>query len=287
MVVSLSVANYKMPNKNRPILITGAHRSGTTWIGNMIAKSKQVCYIKEPFSIKHRPGVCSAKFDYHFTYINSENEAKYFDQIQDTINLKYKLRSDLESIREFSHIKKLLKNYYTFQKGKVRNARALFKDPISIFSSDWLCNRFGFQVVVLVRHPAAFASSVKRLGLYHPFSNFLNQPLLMNQFPIQYKRQIENFTSTQLENQSIKNPDIIDQIILLWNLIYSYVITMTSKHPDWLIVRHEDISLNPQKYFKQIFEYLSLEYDEKILNKILSYSDANNPPEIKKHHWQQ
>jgi LPS sulfotransferase NodH len=50
----------------KPILVTGSHRSGSTWVGTMLATSPSVGYVQEPFSLNHRPGIFSAKFDYWF-----------------------------------------------------------------------------------------------------------------------------------------------------------------------------------------------------------------------------
>ena len=38
----------------RPILVTGAHRSGTTWVGKMLALAPGVAYVHEPFNPLHR-----------------------------------------------------------------------------------------------------------------------------------------------------------------------------------------------------------------------------------------
>ncbi len=54
------------------------------------------------------------------------------------------------------------------------------KDPLALFSSEWLASEFDMDVVLLVRHPAAFAASVRRQGYHHPFSHFLLQPALMD-----------------------------------------------------------------------------------------------------------
>ena len=43
----------------KPILVTGSHRSGTTWVGKMLAATGSVGYIHEPFNLKNRPGICS------------------------------------------------------------------------------------------------------------------------------------------------------------------------------------------------------------------------------------
>lgn len=33
------------------ILVTGSHRSGTTWIGQMLSQDKNTMYVYEPFNI--------------------------------------------------------------------------------------------------------------------------------------------------------------------------------------------------------------------------------------------
>ncbi len=44
-------------------------------------------------------------------------------------------------------------------------ARPLLKDPIAVLSAPWLERTFGMQVVFSVRHPAAFAASLKTARL--------------------------------------------------------------------------------------------------------------------------
>ncbi len=59
----------------RPILVTGAHRSGTTWIGKMLALAPGVGYVHEPFSPLTAPGISGAPFDRFFAYVTAENAA--------------------------------------------------------------------------------------------------------------------------------------------------------------------------------------------------------------------
>ena len=70
-------------DRNRPILLTGSHRSGTTWVGKIISASNSVGYIMEPFNISHpRSGLVGVKFDYWFQYINHENGSLYYEPIK-------------------------------------------------------------------------------------------------------------------------------------------------------------------------------------------------------------
>ena len=57
------------PLAPRPILVTGAHRTGTTWVGRLLAAAPAVAYISEPLNVLHRPGVFRAKVANWYTYI--------------------------------------------------------------------------------------------------------------------------------------------------------------------------------------------------------------------------
>ena len=46
-----------------PILVTGAHRSGTTWVGKMLALAPGIGYVHEPFSPRTPVGMSPAGFD--------------------------------------------------------------------------------------------------------------------------------------------------------------------------------------------------------------------------------
>ena len=46
---------------NNPILVTGSHRSGTTWVGKMLAADSDTAYISEPLNVLHRLGIFRAR----------------------------------------------------------------------------------------------------------------------------------------------------------------------------------------------------------------------------------
>src|SRR5262249_51820810 len=129
------------------------------------------------------------------------------------------------------------------------------KDPIALFSAHWLSTKFGTDTIVTIRHPAAFAASLKRKHWSHPFSHFLNQPLLMKEHLHPFEKEIKNFA----ENDR----DIVDQASLLWKLIHYMVLKFRATNPEWIYVRHEDLSRNPVDGFKSLFERIGLEFSER------------------------
>ena len=253
---------------NKPILITGSHRSGSTWVGRMIAESPLVGYIHEPFNIHHRPGICKAHFDDWFTYVCDNNASLYREDLASCLTFKYQLSEELKALRNPKDIARLLKDYVLFNSYRTLKKRALIKDPIAVFSTEWLAREFNMDVIVLIRHPAAFAGSLKKANWSYPFSHLLRQPLLIKHHLEEFEYQIEEFTR--------EHKNIIDQAILLWNLIHHMIVKYKEKHPHWMFVKHEDLSADPIYGFSKIFCNLQLPYSKQVQNKIIKFSNLEN-----------
>jgi hypothetical protein len=95
----------------------------------------------------------------------------------------------------------------------MQGQRALIKDPFALFSAPWFAERLNCNVVITVRHPAGFASSLKRLGWNYDFRNLLDQPLLMR----------DHLEADRAAMESMPHDDIIGQGALLWKFIYRFV----------------------------------------------------------------
>ena len=70
-----------------------------------------------------------------------------------------------------------------------------------------------------------------------------------------------------------KEYDLIDQTVLLWNIIHYMVLRYRERHPDWIFVRHEDISYDPLNKFASIFKRLNLEWSADVEKKVKEYLD--------------
>jgi hypothetical protein len=260
----------------KPILVTGSHRSGTTWVGKMLAASPSVGYIHEPFNLTHRPGICAAKFPYWFTYVTKENEAPYYVPLKKTLDFRFNLGAELPAIQSFRQMGRMLKNYKNFSLYRYRNAIPLMKDPIALFSSDWLAQTFNMNVIVLIRHPAAFTSSLRRLNWPHNFSHFLNQPFLMRDYLAPFEAEIHAFAETE--------HDILEQGILLWRIIHYVILQYQEQHKDWIFLRHEDISTDPLQHFEYLYKRMNLTMTDKEKKVIDAFSNEDNPTEATKGH---
>ena len=161
------------------------------------------------------------------------------------------------------------RDFVIFYNGLMRGQRVLMKDPFAVFSAEWFAKCLNCKVVIAVRHPTAFVSSLKRLNWPYNFQDLLDQPLLMRDFLEPYRGQIE----------TAKADDVIGQSALLWKLIYRVVHTTVERNPGFIAVRHEDLSLDPINGYRKLYETLGLDFTSRIEKIIRNSSSSDNPVE--------
>jgi len=258
---------------SNPILVTGSHRSGSTWAGKTLAVAPHIAYIHEPFNpkISAQIGLNPKPFKYWFQYICEENSANYASILDNIIRYKYSLGNDITNIKTAGNVVKVIRDQAWCLLHKINRDRPLIKDPIALFSAEWLYKKYNMNVLVMIRHPAAFCSSLKIKKWEFNFNNFLRQPLLMERYLYPFKDEIQEYA----ENEK----DVIEQAILLWNCIHSTIRVYQEKYPEWLFVRHEDLSADPLTQFKSIYNKFCVEFTQKTRKMIHESSGAHNPAE--------
>ena len=247
----------------RPILVTGAPRSGSTWVGNVLALDRTSGYIHEPFNRRCSRGIFRTGFPHSFVYLTPETEGPYIEALRDTMAWRYSPRSELRAIgvrrwpRPRKALGRLVRDYAYFETMRLRGARVILKDPIAVFSADWIARRFDARVVAVIRHPAGFVASLRAAGWHRVhFDVFLNQPQLMRDRLAPFADEIEAAFRTR--------PDAIDAGTLLWRIIHHHIARLQDEHPDWVFVRHEDLARDPEAAFPDLFARLGLEFTEKV-----------------------
>jgi len=257
-----------------PILITGAHRTGTTWVGKVLAHDPRIGYVSEPLHLKHSHGVLDKPVDAWYQYICDENGDQFYSAYQKTIQFKYQLWKAIQNIDGFKSAGKILLDQVSFLMNRIQSRRVLLKDPFAVFSVPWFLDRLNAQVVIMVRHPLPFISSLQRLDWHFDFKNLLQQQLLMRDY-------LEPFREEMVQTNQQKE-DIIGQGILLWRMIYYIVDLYRTQDHNIMVVRHEDISRRPGNLFSEISDYLGIGQSEIINQAALRSSQVTNPPEVSK-----
>ena len=230
-----------------------------------------MAYIHEPFSVTDAPGpgICNVRFRCWFTYVTDVNGASYYGPIRRMLELKYDLLAALASVRSRKAVRSAWSEYKQFAKHRREGYVPLVKDPIAFFSAPWLAQRFDMSTVIVLRHPAAFVSSIKKLNWRHPFDHFLQQDLLMNEVLYPFEAQIQAFAR--------KEQEVIDQAILLWRMIHYTAHHYRQTHDDWIFVRHEDLSRQPLHGFRHLFQRSGLLFTSSVEEAIQAYSSSRYP----------
>jgi hypothetical protein len=234
----------------------------------MIALSPHVRYVLEPFRTSLDPCPCGVAFDYQFQYVTDENKDQFHPHLQHAMGLRFNASEALDAIEGPLDVLRVLRRYGSFLRARALT-RVLVKDPIAVFSAEWLATMFDMQVIVMIRHPAGFVSSVKQLGWSHPFSDFIDQPLLMRDHLAPFEAEIRRYAR--------RERSVIEQAILLWRLIYSVVHTYRERHDDWIFVRHEDLAREPLDGFEMLFGKLDLPLTKRVRDEIQRHSSPLNP----------
>jgi Sulfotransferase family len=257
---------------SKPILVTGSHRSGTTWVGRMLCLSHEAGYIHEPFNPNRRPGWSGTRIPCWFLYVDEHNEAHYRDVLEDVLAFRYPIRLNLAELRGPVQLGTFALDLQKSLVHRLRGVRPLVKDPIALFSAEWLARTFDMDVVVMIRHPAAFIGSLKKLDWQFRFRGWLQQKELLRDLLHPYEQQMRHYWNNP--------PDIIDQGVLLWNAMHHVIERYRERHPEWQFLRHEDVAAAPLDRFEQLYESFDLRFDGGVEERVARFSGAGNPGEV-------
>ena len=273
----------------KKILVTGARRSGTTFSGRALSLHPSVSYLNEPFNWQF--GIEGLVKEPSYLYIDKNVASnEHLLLLDDFFSLRraqyryYPEGTDLTPL--LPRISNIFRNYsrekfhmrifrvlqknrgqFEFNKAKLLHSKnhLLVKDPLAALASEFLAERYGLKVVVVIRHPAAFFLSMKNKGWGYDSESFTKQEDLRERFPEIFD---ENF---------LKARGIDDYIINEWIGVYAVLFDYVKTYPEtFLPVRHIDISLNPVETFKNMYHWLDLPYTQRIENRIIKLTSTSN-----------
>ncbi|PIW45394.1 MAG: hypothetical protein COW18_11690 [Zetaproteobacteria bacterium CG12_big_fil_rev_8_21_14_0_65_54_13] len=249
-----------MPS-GKPILVTGTHRSGTTWFGSMLAASG-IWHVHEPFA--------PYKGLWHewFSYAKAEGSSPEIDRLmRELLAGRHKEALQMPWVDHALMPLRLLPQPVH---------RVLIKDPIACLMSEYLTRHFDMETFVLFRHPAAFVESVNRLGWPQcgGIDSFLANEEIMGDFLHPFRELMESVSS---DGEGVRSAAVMHGCLnrVLWDFVqrndamHSYLF--------------EDLCELPMETFQQIFGVAGLSYGERIREKHLSMCFADTDSAYRTH----
>ncbi len=263
-----------------PILVTGAHRSGSTFVGKALSLPFGVGYVDEPFNREY--GVVGNDVWFPYVRESSDTEEHYGALVEDILSLKAKYKNPWEksSTPLRGYINRITGGYLSLKYRSLQInplvCQLLIKDPLACFCAEWLHNRFNMCVIVIVRHPAAFVASLRRMDWRFNINNLKKRSNL-----------IDDCLSGVLDrNRDYSDTGAIEEAALIWNCIYAALEQYTNRNPKMIVVTHESISSEPLVAFSKLYDKLGLRFTERIQLEIEKQTGAHNPaaPNLNKAH---
>lgn len=257
------------------ILITGSNRSGTTWVAKMLTASRHVNLINEPFNLANiRKKGIACPLQHHFQYMTDKDSVAVKRYIEGLLRaFAPDCRNDFmprKMARQIVDVSRRM--FMTKAHASVASRRTVFKDPTALFSASWFEENLGCRVLVLIRHPAAYVSSLKRMGWRTDFSDMLKQHELVHRYLLELKAEIKSFKAT---------PDnLVEEAILRWKIYHSVIRQYKEEFPDWEFVRHEDLCRNPVDQFRRLYDILDLDFSDEVRQGIIDSTESKNEPAL-------
>jgi hypothetical protein len=249
------------------ILVTGSHRSATTWVGRVLEAAGGFGYIREPFNAERRPGWMRAPMPHRYEYITGDG-GPHLRDVERLLQFRVPILPQLRELGRPRDLARLLNDWRQGVTYRVQGRRPLIKDPFALFSAPWLADTFGLGVVITIRHPAGFVSSVRRFGWRFDFRHWLDQPALIRDLLADWERM---FRTTEL--------DPVGEAAMVWRGIYGAVARFRTSRPSWIFVRHEDLALDPRSGFQDLAKRVGIEWTDSLERFVGRSSSAENPVE--------
>jgi hypothetical protein len=257
------------------VFVTGAPRSGTTFVGNVLSAPLQVDYIHEPFNPDC--GIPGIQQRYLYLRPNSPTAKCYEPVIQSISSYHFTLRTGY--YRNDKPWQKKIKTvigsrgpfYLRLAKINCFHTAAIIKDPIGCLMTEYLSQTLKVKPLILIRHPIGFVASALRLD----WDEELNLEHLLQQPEL-----VEDYFADEYDFLKQERTDLLERAAALWRALNKVLLLQASYNPGWIIITHEALSQAPLETFQDLFGKCGLPWSNSIQKMILKTTNAKNSTEV-------
>lgn len=250
-----------MPPGN-PILVSGTHRSGTTWFAKMLSVPG-LWYVHEPFN--PNKGIWKKSFQYAPPEIDCPRINRFVDAL---LAGRYRRLANTPSVEH---------RFMPWRLVRPPIKRVMIKDPIACLLTGYLTQKYELTPLVLIRHPAGFVSSIVRLGW--PCGKFLEEFLANQDLMDDHLSQRQSTLERYVERDDLEAAAALHGAL-------NFVICRQARNFDKIrLLQFEQLCESPIESFKKLFLDLNLPYDDSTrqMHEMLCLSGSNDPAEYRTH----
>ncbi len=243
----------------KPLLVCGLHRSGTTFVGEILRQAN-ICVVHEP--LNQRFGIVGVPVAYPYVENQSGRHAGLIDdafnqarpwnkrgQFADTGGFRrqvFAITGGRSGLRwGWLRLRKAL---------GIPHRRICLKDPFMSLATPYILQNYGVKIVCLVRHPAAIHHSTGKQDWRFDIAELRRQADLVRRFRNELKE----------DDWRLAEESDAGSIALLWKLMIWINEPAACQSRQLLIVRHEDLCLRPELTVRSILRHFSIPMTESV-----------------------
>jgi len=212
------------------LLVAGSGRSGTTWLGNIIAQCPGFMTLFEPFDYRHVPELSVSSLR---QYIRPDEKTHVLDKTISAV-LRGKLRNE----------------WMLSQNTRNLAWRILVKEIRANLFLGYIQNRFNSKIIFVVRHPCAVVLSRMELKWETHLDDFLNQQELVEDYLTPYVDLIHNANSEPVKHA------------VMWSIENMVPLVQMRQH-HFIFCIYEDLIAKTDEELNRIFALAGLKVPEK------------------------
>jgi hypothetical protein len=200
----------------RSIFVISIPRSGSTWASRAIASALCTHVINEPFNFIKHPG----RQDYHMIYLPAGMHDEALQQ----------------------HLRRILRHPVSLATALVGHRCQVVKDVHACLAVEQIGELTGSQFVFLIRHPCAVALSWASLNYEVDFrlERLLAQETLVEEHLTPF---VSHMTGRR---------EFFFQIGAFWGASYFVLNRISTRHPDWHWITHEELCIQSETRYQEL-----------------------------------
>ena len=254
------------------IAVIGVIRSGTTFVGKSLSLPLRVDYIHEPFNGGYSLPDRTSFEPRYFPPDASSPEARAYREHLAHI-FRYQFGIDTWWHPADPWWRKAAKMvvgsrgpfYLRLAKLNPFHRAAVLKSPLAVRPAEFMYENFGVRPVIVVRHPASLAASLKRMEWWPEMKDFRGDPELER-----------TYFANEQDFLRRSWPSRFHESMGHWRAAYKILLAQADEYPDWIVVTHEDLCARPVSTFRELYERLELPWSSSVDSTIRDLTDDSN-----------
>jgi hypothetical protein len=191
-------------------------------VGEVFSSCEKVRYVYEPFNWQWNAKLQGELS--HFEYLKKESEVPRL--VSKAASRAFQGRQTVRQIQRAFYRRYLWPSIKPFD-------YVVVKDPTAVLMTDYIASRANTDVLILVRHPCAFVSSIMRLDWHLKAKRLLRQPVLMSDHLKPYRHLIGDARGDPLTTGAA-----------IWCAIHIVLFNQAITHPTWVVRKYEELCVD-------------------------------------------